>query len=163
MRLLPVIAIAFLSGLSHLNAALSIADRDRAQFDANAPRKGANRSDFPTVKDSLTVQLVASPLMLLVLPEDDCGACSSNSPIINPAIGRIYYPSFSYTNATHSGTRTWTNGFWRAELLVSTNLVQWEIRRAIQNDYVRSGEFAFKPFYDDSPCLYQRLKIRVTP
>ncbi len=66
-------------------AALTTAQRDRIQFDANAPKKGANQTAYPaasapTVKDSFTVQSRAE-VFPLPPDEDYCPTCVDSQPM----------------------------------------------------------------------------------
>lgn len=83
----------------HLKGELSVAERDRAQFEANTVRKGANQSTFGVTNPPPFVASIAvkSPLMLLSLfpgSDDDCGACNTNPTIINPAFQQSFSIEF---------------------------------------------------------------------
>lgn len=87
-------------------ASLTTEQRQRKQFDALQPRKGANQAVFslvtnvveppvrrlevPIVRDKAAMTLAA----LVVLPEDDCGACQTN-------------PTVQYVLGPHTTTLEW--------------------------------------------------------
>lgn len=81
MRLLPVIALALLSVQCH--SELTTLERDTLIVRANQPQKEFNRT--ATVPPLV---LLASPLRVPIGGEDDCGACETNSPIVNSAMAR---------------------------------------------------------------------------
>lgn len=111
---------------------VSAIDRDRLQFDANQPKKELSNV-FPKVQ----VTQVKSPLIMLVLPDDDCGACQTNSPIINPEFPRVL----------------------RFEFQTSEPVNVIGLEKSID------GGLTWKPFYLDDPHLWIGLgahRITVT-
>lgn len=98
------------------------------------------------------IELPRASLRTLNLPEDDCGACQTNSPIVNPPIGRWY--TFEFSRPT---------SFFQAVAETSTNLIDWQPRSTLTVEYIRTGDFKMFPFYDDAPALFCRIHIIVTP
>lgn len=119
-------------------------ERDLLQFNANVVKKGANQAQYASQ--------ARTPMVMAVLPEDNCGACNLNPTIANPPIGRNYLCSFDRPTT-----------FYAAEIWSSTNLVTWERKANMYVEYIKTGTFNFPPIYSDAPCIYFRLRIRVTP